>query len=580
MRRALASTSTRALLAGAGAAVACARALDRDDGARTSTSDATRDWGGASTLAHLSEDYYARARRFGVASAHFAPMYVVDYRAHRARVRAMGANATEDDVRASRQILWTRVAERFRDCARSLGGIYVKAGQHVCAQPIAPRPFQIVLRELMDDASRRPFEEDRRTFKEETGMDIEEAFAEFDETPFASASMAQVYRAKTLAGEDVAVKIQQRPVAKFLRSDLATIEGYYSLMERLVPGLRFRWLADETRRHMNEEMDFTAEAANALKAQKMLANEFDESELKIPRVHGQLSGKRVLTMEWCDGSRIDDREALERMGIDVPAVAARIQKIFARMTFVHGFVHADPHPGNILVDSSGKIILLDHGVYRSLDDDLRAKWARLWLALMRSDDKALRDATSDLGMDPEMSQFFKLILVVIPARVAEEPLAKRALSADSLTIAEKRAVMKQIMGVKLEDQTRLFETLPRDLLLVLKANNLLRYVNEQLGSPVNRYSVIWKAANEGLANAQAKRALSTSGEIPKPGLLARARARLSDAVAISVLPLQLFFLKGQLAFTIWKVGKAGLGAKAAPVLVHGSQAKASNAAKT
>ena len=79
-------------------------------------------------------------------------------------VRALGASASEDERRASRQILWRAVSERFLACARALGGIYVKAGQHLAAQPIAPKPFQIVLRALMDDAARRPFEEDRKTF--------------------------------------------------------------------------------------------------------------------------------------------------------------------------------------------------------------------------------------------------------------------------------------------------------------------------------------------------------------------------------------------------------------------------------
>ena len=572
MRRYALAASAVGLTAASSALVGGSNARARVEG------DGRAGGAGGSGSDGALDEFLERARRFGVATTHFVPMYAVDYREHRRRVRALGRGASEDDVRASRQILWRRVAERFRDCARELGGIYVKAGQHVCAQPIAPKPFQIVLRELMDDASRRPFEEDRKTFKEETGLDIEEAFVEFDETPFASASLAQVYRAKTYAGEDVAVKIQQRPVAKFLQSDLATIEGYYSIMERLVPGLRFRWLADETRRHMNEELDFTSEAANAVKASRMLANEFDESELKIPRVHRHLSGKRVLTMEWCDGARIDDRAELERMGVDVSAVAARIQKIFARMTFIHGFVHADPHPGNILVDATGRIILLDHGVYRSLDDDLRTKWARLWLALMRSDDQALREATRSLNMDPDMSQFFKLILAVIPTRVAEQPLAKQSTSTDSLTVAEKRAVLKQIMGVKLEDQTRLFETIPRDLLLVLKANNLLRYVNEQLGSPVNRYSVIWKAANEALMSAQSKRELATAIEDKRPikrGLITRVRERLGDAVAISILPLQLFFLKGQLAYAVWKVGKTH-SAVLSPALAHTTHAKATS----
>ena len=99
-----------------------------------------------------------------------------------------------------------------------------------------------------------------------------------------------------------------------------------------------------------------------------------------------------------------------------------------------------------------------------------------------------------------------------------------------------------------------FETLPRDLLLVLKANNLLRYVNEQLGSPVNRYKIIWKSASEGLAKSSPPSPHDDVSTI-KRGAFARARAKLGDAVAISLLPLQLMLLKSQLAIAFWKVSK-------------------------
>ena len=282
----------------------------------------------AATLASFSDaELIHGVKRVGAATRAFLPMYV-DYLRHCNRCR--GHDGDETFCFESRQILWREVATRFRDLCRENGGIYVKAGQHVCVQPISPEPFKEVLSVLMNQAQIRPFREDRMTFREDVGVDIEEAFAAVDPVPVASASLAQVYKARTWEGEDVAVKIQQRPVARFLWIDLATMEAYYSLLSYLIPGLRFAWLATETRRHMSEELDFREEARNADKVRATMdattttaknrnnnkhTNEKAAAAAKIiiPRVHHALSGPRVLTQQWCDGVRVDDAAGLRRL---------------------------------------------------------------------------------------------------------------------------------------------------------------------------------------------------------------------------------------------------------------------------
>jgi aarF domain-containing kinase len=218
----------------------------------------------------------------------------------------------------------------------------VKGGQHICAQPIIPAEYVAVLRVLMSHAQRHPLADDERTFQEDTGAALRDAFAEYDTQPVASASLAQVYRARLHDGRAVAVKIQQRPVARFLAVDLATIEGFYALLAALIPGLRLGWLAEETRRHMQEELDFVAEAANARRVAALLSTEFPRDKVLVPATHAALCGPRVLVMDWVDGVRIDDAPGLARLRADVPAIAARLQRVFGAMTFVHGFVHCDP----------------------------------------------------------------------------------------------------------------------------------------------------------------------------------------------------------------------------------------------
>ena len=597
----------------------------------------------AAAFYYYSDDDSVHAvRRVMTATKHLVPVYF-DYRRHVARVNkikseldssssssspsssssAMARSVLLEELqRESRQELWSDVAVRLRDLARENGGIYVKAGQHLCVQPVAPLPFRQILRVLMDDASSRPFEEDEKTFSEEfDGLKPRDVFLEFDEKPIASASLAQVYKAKTKMGEDVAVKIQQRPVARFLWVDLATIETYYAVLGYLIPGLRFAWLAKETRRHMTEELDFRLEAKNCKDMGRLLKEEcgFKEEEVTVPKIHDSLSTKRVLTMEFADGTRVDNVEKMRENKVDAYKVAKTIQEAFATLTFEHGFAHGDPHPGNLLVDKNGKVTILDHGVVRRLDEPTRETWCQVWLALIRNDENEMRNAVEKLGINPEMHKFFGIILALAPARVIEDRFKKADSSStsssradevvvtenkrasteptttrenetnnDSLSMSDKREIFRTVLKVKLEDQSKLFESLPRDLLMVLKANNLLRYVNEQLGSPVNRYRIIARSAKNGLEKRErmkndAERELEISSARKKGfGYRTKEWARTVkdrgyDNVMVMLLPAQLFFTRGKLAWAFWRSSKA---AKSSAILSSKSTVASTTTAGT
>lgn len=267
--------------------------------------------------------------------------------------------------------------------------------------------------------------------------------------------------------------------------DLLTIEAYYDLLAFLIKGLKLRWLADETRRHMEEELDFIAEAENARRARALLQGEFPRGALLIPEVHAALSSKRVLTMEWVDGVRVDDTERVRELGASPKRVAALVQRVFGSMIFKHGFVHCDPHPGNILVTPAGGIALLDHGVYRTLSPQLRRDYSALWLAVLSGSKKAMQAACERLGVDPAMWRFVSLMLTLAPGKVDEEGHGRpggagltdgdRINGIADLSNEEKAEALRKLSNLgSLEQQLGLFEQWPADLLLVLKTNNLLR----------------------------------------------------------------------------------------------------------
>lgn len=268
--------------------------------------------------------------------------------------------------------------------------------------------------------------------------------------------------------------------------DLLTIEAYYDLLETLIKGLKLRWLADETRRHMTEELDFVAEAENARRARGLLQGEFPRGQLVIPEVVPALSSSRVLTMEWVDGVRVDDAAGVCALGASPKAVGALVQRVFASMIFRHGFVHCDPHPGNILVLPSGGIALLDHGVYRELSGALRRDYSGLWLAVLSGSKAAMQAACERLGVDPAMWRFVSLMLTLAPGKVDEEghgqpggagftDSERSHRSIADLSNEEKAEAMRKFASLgTFEQQMSLFEQWPADLLLVLKTNNLLR----------------------------------------------------------------------------------------------------------
>lgn len=240
----------------------------------------------------------------------------------------------------------------------------------------------------------------------------------------------QVYRAEAVdpvtgARRPVAVKVQRRPVARFLDLDLATADAYYKLLAWLLPGLQLQWLAEESRRHLHEELDFVAEAENARLAAQALGG-----AMRVPAVWSHLSTRRVLVMDWVDGLPFD---ALTTAPAPARAQAATtLQRAFNDMIFRRGFVHCDPHPGNILVDpTTGALTLLDHGVYRRLSPRVRAAYCRLWRGLVRGDRREMEDATELLGVPRRFWRWVAVIVAIAPGNVHEDGQGEQRFRCDA-----------------------------------------------------------------------------------------------------------------------------------------------------
>ena len=376
-----------------------------------------------------------------------------------------------------------RSARRLLRLFEGNRGIFIKAGQHMAALSyVLPPEYVDTMRVLHDRAPAMPAATVREVLRRELGRDPEEVFEAFDPVPLAAASLAQVHAA-VLDGSRVAVKVQFPDVRETCAGDTRTIGVLLAAVTRLFPEFKLGWLVEEFRCNLPLELDFRQEVRNS---ERVRANFADRSaELRTPLVHHAYSTERVITMEFIDGVKANDHEGLVAMGLDVARVATLIADLFSIQVFEHGFVHCDPHPGNILVTKSEEglpvVQLLDHGLYKELPESFRLDYCRLWKSIIDQDVKAMERASRNLGV-----KNYPLFCCILTAR-AWETVVGAGLQTD-LDPGE-REILKESASKYAAEITQILDVVPQELLLLLKLNDNLRSINVDLGSPVNTHSI-------------------------------------------------------------------------------------------
>ncbi|MBW2615932.1 MAG: AarF/ABC1/UbiB kinase family protein [Deltaproteobacteria bacterium] len=300
-------------------------------------------------------------------------------------------------------------AERVRLSLEELGPTFIKLGQILSTRPdLIPLEYIKELSKLQDQVPPFPYEDVRETLKSETGKFPEELFERFDETPLAAASIGQVHRATLKDGEEVAVKIQRPGIRKTIEVDLEIMLHLAGLMERHLEELeahRPSRIVDEFARSLEKEINYSAEASHI----ERFARQFmDDETVYIPKVFRQMSTKRILTMEYVDGIKASEVDRLRKEGYDLPEITRRGADLIMKQIFDHGFFHADPHPGNILVLPNNVIGLVDFGMVGRISRQEREAFTDLVTQVVRGDEKKVVDAVLNLTYyekDPDRSEF-------------------------------------------------------------------------------------------------------------------------------------------------------------------------------
>jgi predicted unusual protein kinase regulating ubiquinone biosynthesis (AarF/ABC1/UbiB family) len=255
--------------------------------------------------------------------------------------------------------------------------------------------LQAKLARLRDDVPPVPFRKLEKLMRQELGGPLSSVFASFDEQAFAAASIGQVHRATTLDGEDVVVKVQYPGVAEAVETDLRNAMMLLPLIKRLAPGLDARALADELRERISEELDYELEAQNHRRIERLYRG---HPFVRVPRVHTELSTRRVLVSEYVEGQRF---EAVRRLGQEErDRYGETVVRFFFGLLFRNGIALGDPHPGNYLRGDDGRVCFLDFGLLRDVSTSYLDGERSIARATRDADADGLRDALIATGYLP------------------------------------------------------------------------------------------------------------------------------------------------------------------------------------
>ncbi|XP_018310807.1 LOW QUALITY PROTEIN: uncharacterized aarF domain-containing protein kinase 1 [Mycetomoellerius zeteki] len=345
-------------------------------------------------------------------------------------------------------------AQKLLELCCANKGVYIKVGQHIGALDyLLPQEYVHTMRVLHSAAPQSSFNDVLTVIKEDFKRSPYEIFQSIDPEPLGTASLAQVHRAVLKNGDVVAVKVQHRAVKSNSYIDIKTMSTLVSITSLIFPDFKFDWLVKETKRNIPQELNFT-----------------------LPKIYWDLSSSRVLTMEFLEGGQVNDLEYMRIHQLNPYEITSKLGRLYSHMIFIEGFVHSDPHPGNILVrnrDSQAEIVLLDHGLYADLSDQFRWNYSKLWLAILDGDRVAMKKYCSHLGVE----NYYGLLSVMVSGRTWETIMS--GVRKTRYNIHEKEMFQQNVPNL-LPQISDVLDRVNRQMLLILKTNDLMRCIEYSL----------------------------------------------------------------------------------------------------
>lgn len=322
---------------------------------------------------------------------------------------ALDENQTED----KESDVYDQTPEELVEDLKKMGPTYIKLGQLLSTRPdLLPDAYLKALASLQDDVPPISYEEVHKLVEEEIGTRISKAFSFFSEEPLASASIGQVHKANLRSGKPVAVKVQRPGIRKQFLDDLDTLKELADFAVKHTKVARkyaFDEVLAELRHILLQELDYVREAQNLMTLGENLK---EYKNIKVPQPVLDYSTSRVLTMEFVEGTKITSISPIKRLENDLSPLVDELVDAYLKQLITDGFVHADPHPGNVHLTSDNKIALIDLGMVAKFTPSMQEKLLQLLIALSQNDGEASADvllSMSEAGEDANLKEFRKTI---------------------------------------------------------------------------------------------------------------------------------------------------------------------------
>jgi predicted unusual protein kinase regulating ubiquinone biosynthesis (AarF/ABC1/UbiB family) len=387
--------------------------------------------------------------------------------------------------------LHEKSAIQIADVLMELEGLFLKFAQQVSTMSsLLPQPYIKAFERAQDHSNPRPFTQIKKRVELELNDKIENIFISFNETPIGTASIGQVHQAVLKSGESVAVKVQHLNIDEIAKLDLELIKKLLKIVQFFIKIPGFDSVFEEVSIMINQELDYIHEAEQITIISKSLKK---DTRIIIPNTYPTYSTKKVLVMDFVQGKKITDRIFTEKHDVNRELLASNLLDIFSKNIFVDGVYHADPHPGNILVNEHGQIILLDFGAVGTFGKDMKEGLIILIQAAVLKDEnlmigglKKMGFISNSPGIDRVCKKIIRLLGDFLVDEIKIDKLNFSEININQIDLTKAFALIKEIDIKEIEEVVKI----PKEWVLLNRTIALIIGISSEISPTIDIFEKV------------------------------------------------------------------------------------------